>query len=137
MEEPVHLWELEAIAKSQGIEPGPGDAPLVYSGREAFEREGGDYQTAPRPGVHASTVKYVRDRDISLLGWDFMEVTSDEYKRECPVHGVIYSYGVALLDNADLGGLAVAERRYEFMLSVQLLRVVRGSGSPLNPTALF
>jgi len=72
-------------------------------------------------------VKYVRDRDISLLGWDFMEVTSDEYKRECPVHGVIYSYGVALLDNADLGGLAVAaaeEKRYEFMLSVQPLRVV-------------
>ncbi len=56
-----------------------------------------------------------------------MEVTSDEYKRECPVHGVIYSYGVALLDNADLGGLAVAaaeEKRYEFMLSVQPLRVV-------------
>ncbi|TDI42422.1 MAG: hypothetical protein E2P02_13010 [Acidobacteria bacterium] len=51
MEEPVHLWELEAIAKSQGIEPGPGDALLVYSGRDAFEREGGDYQMAPRPGA--------------------------------------------------------------------------------------
>ena len=49
-------------------------------------------------------------------------------------------YGVALLDNAHHGDLAVAakeEKRYEFMLSVQPLRVERGTGSPVNPTALF
>ena len=140
LEEPVHGWELEAIATSQGVEPGPGDALLVYSGRDAFEREGGDYRKTPRAGLHASTVKYIRDRDIALLGWDFMEVSSDAYKSQVPIHGVIFSYGVALLDNAHLGDLAVAaaeEKRYEFLLSVQPLRVVRGTGSPVNPTALF
>ena len=68
------------------------------------------------------------------------EVSSDEYKSQVPVHGVIFSYGGALLDNAHLGDLAVAaeeEERYEFMLSVQPLRVERGTGSPVNPTALF
>ena len=61
-------------------------------------------------------------------------------QEQVPIHGVIFSYGVALLDNAHLGDLAVAaaeEKRYEFLLSVQPLRVVRGTGSPVNPTALF
>ncbi len=69
-----------------------------------------------------------------------MEVSSDAYKSQVPVHGVIFSYGAALLDNAHLGDLAVAataEKRYAFMLSVQPLRVERGTGNPVNPTALF
>ena len=46
----------------------------------------------------------------------------------------------ACLDNALLEPLAdacAAEGRYEFMLTVNPLRVVGGTGSPVNPIALF
>jgi hypothetical protein len=53
---------------------------------------------------------------------------------------VIFAYGVGLVDNALLEPLALAcaeEQRYEFMLMVLPLVVVGGTGSPLNPVALF
>ena len=39
IEEPVHGHELEAIATAQGVSIEPGDALVVYSGREAFQAE--------------------------------------------------------------------------------------------------
>jgi hypothetical protein len=53
---------------------------------------------------------------------------------------VLYSYGVALVDNALLEPLAQAcaeEQRYEFMFIALPLKVARGTGSPANPIALF
>ena len=35
-DEPVHGWELEDIAKEQGVTLEPGDALVVYSGREKW-----------------------------------------------------------------------------------------------------
>ena len=66
-------------------------------------------------------VLFIRDRDVSLLGWDMMDARPDGYGLPWPVHGVIFSFGVPLLDNALLEPLAAAcaeERRYEFMLMV-------------------
>ena len=64
----------------------------------------------------------------------------DGYDLTWPVHGVLFSYGVALLDNALLEPLAVAcaeEGRYEFMLMTLPLNVPLGTGSPVNPVAMF
>jgi hypothetical protein len=47
---------------------------------------------------------------------------------------------VALLDNALLEPLANAcaeEGRYEFMISINPLNVIGGTGSPVNPIAVF
>ena len=57
-----------------------------------------------------------------------------------PYHGVIFSFGVALVDNAYLESLAAVcadERRYEFMFMALPLRIPRGTGSPANPIALL
>ena len=56
------------------------------------------------------------------------------------MHGAIFAYGVALLDNALLAPLAracIEEGRDEFMLMIAPLRVRGGTGSPANPIALF
>ena len=56
------------------------------------------------------------------------------------MHGAIFAYGVALVDNALLQPLAEAcaeEGRYEFMLTFAPLPVIGGTGSPINPIALF
>jgi kynurenine formamidase len=48
--------------------------------------------------------------------------------------------GVHLLDNlalAELCDACAARRRYEFLLVVAPLRVEGGTGSPVNPIAVF
>ena len=145
VEEPVHGWELEDIAREQGVTLEPGDAVMVYSGREAFSADNGgiwadSVSGEPRPGLHASCLPFVRDSDMSLLGWDMMDASPNEYDIGWSVHGVIFAYGVALLDNALLEPLADAcaeEGRYEFMISINPLNVIGGTGSPVNPIVVF
>lgn len=142
LERPVHGWDLEDVAKAQGVAIEPGDALLIYSGREAWQSA---YPTAsgyapPTPGLHASCLPFIRDHDVALLGWDLMDAAPNEYGIPWPVHGALFAYGVALLDNCLLEPLARAcaeEGRYTFMLTVAPLRVVGGTGSPANPIALF
>ena len=137
---PVHGWELEEIAAAQGVEVEPGDALLVHSGREAYERAGNTFGSSNRPGLHVSCAKFIRDHDVALLGWDMMDARPDEYGLRYPVHGVLPNYGVALLDNALLEPVAAVcadERRYEFMFMGLPLNVARGTGSPANPIAMF
>ena len=48
--------------------------------------------------------------------------------------------GVMLIDRADLEALseaAAARNRWEFMLSVAPLPIPHGTGSPVNPLAMF
>lgn len=58
-----------------------------------------------------------------------------------PIHRfAIVSRGMNLLDNLDLKAVAeTAARlnRWEFMLAIAPLRVPGGTGSPVNPLAIF
>ena len=137
---PVQGWELEETARAQGVRVEPGDALLVHSGLEAFQRAGNPYAGGDRPGLSASCAKFIRDSDVALLGWDMMDARPDPYGLAYPVHGILFNYGVALLDNALLGPIAEAcaeEGRYEFMFMLLPLKVSHGTGSPANPIAMF
>jgi len=77
-----------------------------------------------------------------VLVWDLMDACEGACGPARPdrVHAVIANFGIALVDNASLESLAAAcveERRYEFMFVALPLRVLRGSGSAANPTAIF
>lgn len=142
MDNPVHGWELESIAKAQGVVIKPGDAVFVYSGREKYATDhGGRWGTAEgRPGLHASCLPFVKNSDISILGWDMMDAAPNEYDIPWTVHGVIFAYGVALVDNAllePLSNVCAEEKKYEFMLTINPLYVEGGTGSPTNPIAVF
>lgn len=140
-EKPVHGWELADIAVAQGVTLEPGDALVVYSGRDAWHAAYPDQgYVSPRPGLHASCLPFLRDNDIAVLVWDMMDAHPNEYNIPWTVHGAIFAYGIALLDNALLEPVAQAcaeEGRYEFMLTIAPLRVRGGTGSPANPIALF
>ena len=142
LDAPVHGWELEEIAAAQGVEVRPGDALCVYSGREKFAATNGGVWGggAERPGLHASCLPYIRDTDVSLLVWDMMDAGPNEYDIPWTVHGAIFAYGVSLVDNSLLEPLAdvcAEEGRYEFMITINPLRVIGGTGSPANPIAVF
>ena len=141
-DKPVHGWELEDISKEQGITMEPGDALIVYSGREKWDEAGNPIwgsDSQARPGLHASCLKFIRQSDCCLLVWDMMDLTPNGYELGWSVHGSIFAYGIGLLDNALLQPLAEAcaeENQYDFMLTVNPLRVVGGTGSPVNPVAV-
>jgi kynurenine formamidase len=151
MEAPVHDQELTAIARAQGVEVLPGDALVVFSGRTAWDAThspwGGDHSrdssgepVESRPGLHASCVRFIRDTDASVLVWDMMDMKPNEYGLRFTVHSVLSQFGVALVDNALLEPVAEAcrqEERYEFALLLAPLRVAGGTGSPINPIAMF
>jgi len=144
MEEPVHGWELLDVAKAQGAEPRAGDAVLVRSGRPAFE-SANPTQVDPRarPGLHGSMIEFFYDYDSALLGWDLMEAAGqEEYSTPIgPIHNFALPYmGLVLLDNANLEQLSetCAELgRWEFQLVIAPLVVIGGTGSPVNPIAVF
>jgi kynurenine formamidase len=139
---PVHGWELDAILEAQGLRLEPGDAVCVYSGREAWQAAHPDrvYGPEPRPGLHASCLPFLRDHDVAVLVWDMMDLMPNGYGIPWSVHGAIFAYGVAILDNALLEPLASAcrdEGRGEFLLVIAPLAVTGGTGSPVNPLAVF
>ena len=142
-EKPIHGWELEDIAKEQGINMEPGDALVVYGGREKWNEAGNPLWGSDRdlrPGLHASCLKFIKESDCCVLVWDMMDHTPNGYDVPWSVHGSIFAYGIGLLDNSLLQPLAetcAEEGRYEFMLTINPLRVVGGTGSPVNPVALF
>jgi kynurenine formamidase len=142
IEKPVHGWELKAICEAQGVSVEPGDALVVFSGREAWQSANPAWSgySPPSPGLHASCLPFVRDHDVSALVWDLMDASPNEYGMRWAMHGALFAYGVALVDNSLLQPLAAAcaeEGRYEFMLTLAPLPVVGGTGSPVNPIALF
>jgi len=142
IDQPVHGWELDEIVESEGLTLEAGDAVMVYSGRDAYAADHGGVWGggAERPGLHASCLPFVRDNDVALLGWDMMDASPNEYDIPWTMHGVIFAYGVALLDNSLLQPLAEVcseEGRYEFMLTINPLKVIGGTGSPVNPIAVF
>jgi len=150
MESPVSDSELAAIAARQGVETRPGDALIVYSGRAAWDVENPPWGSehvktdggvvVKRPGLHASCIRFIRDSDASVLVWDMMDHKPNEFGVRWTVHAVLSQYGVALVDNALLEPLAQAcaeAERYEFALVLAPLRVIGGTGSPINPIAIF
>lgn len=141
---PVHGWELEACAQQQGIEFRSGDAVCVYMGREKWQiaHPGVPYGGTPsfRPGMHASCLPFLRDNDFSVLGWDMLDAAPWDYNLAWTTHGVIWAYGMGLVDNMVLDVLAEACKKrnaYDFMLVVAPLVVEGGTGSPVNPIAIL
>ena len=135
---------MEAAAAQQGTPLRSGDAVIVYSGRESFYASGAGNVPGvpPSPGLHADCIPVLKEHDAALLVWDMMDATPSGYEAlGLPVHVLAIAFmGLPLLDNALLQPLAEAcaeEQRWEFMLTVNPLNVRGGTGSPVNPIAIF
>lgn len=142
LDAPVHGSELEDICRSQGLELTPGDGIAVYCGRERFEAANPAWRphVDARPGLHASCLAFLRERDIAVLCWDQLDASPDSYGMPWGVHAALPAFGIAMVDNCRLQPLAdacAAEQRYEFMLSIAPLTMTGGTGSPVNPLALL
>ena len=137
--------DLEAAEAAEGVRVEPGDVLLVRTGQLRRRAELGPWNIAVEggTGTHANCLPFYHERSIAMLGSDtgnslphpgFDRLTN-------PVHQVgIVGMGLWILDNADLERLAeaCAERgRWEFMVTINPLRIEGGTGSPVNPIAVF
>ena len=84
-----------------------------------------------------------KERGIAVMGTDTgNDVAPSGYERfSNPVHQVgIVALGLWILDNAwldDLSEACAARNRWEFLISINPLRMPTVTGSPVNPIAVF
>jgi len=141
---PVYPEDLDAWEKFAGVKIESGDVVLLRTGRWARRAEKGPWPASDHlAGWHASSVRWLKERDIAVLGSDSageVRPTGVEGMRG-PVHTlIIVAMGVHILDNCDLEELskASAERkRWEFLLTTAPMAVPGATGSSLNPIAVF
>jgi kynurenine formamidase len=123
--------------------------------------------TAQTAGLDNSVIPWLKKRDIAILGWEtpgyapqpagdlrepdlLLPGPGQERPRpanpnnpvvESPVHDfALAMLGIHVLDRADFTALsqaAAARNRWEFMLVIAPLAIPRGTGSVVNPIAVF
>ena len=140
--EGVFIEDLEAAEKAQGVRVEEGDALMGRFGWYKRRLELGPPESG-RPGLHAETLPWLKERGVSLLGGDAsVDAEPSGYPRVgLPIHKVgIVGMGLWLIDAGNCEELAqVCERlnRWEFMFNVAPLRFKNATGSPVNPLAIF
>ena len=142
--EAITVADLEAWEAETGITIGKGDVLLVRTGRWALDQKhGAVYLALGAAGLHVSVVKWLKQRDVAVLGSDGGNdvIPSGVEDEMVPVHLLtIVSLGMPLLDNLDLDALAseaLKQDRWEFLFVAAPLRAQGGTGAPVNPLAVF
>ena len=143
--EAILTEDLEAAERRQGVHVEEGDILLVRTGRHLRERTEGEtmLMQGGAAGLHVSAMPWIKGRDVAVLGSDGI---SDVLPSGCegnvlPVHAAtLVAMGVHLLDNLALENLAAAcaqRGRWAFQLIIAPLIIERGTGSAVNPIAVF
>jgi kynurenine formamidase len=141
---PIYPEDLEAWEKKAGVKVEAGDCVLIRTGRWARRAvEGAIDMKKGAAGLHASCMPWLKQRDIALLGSDLATdvMPSRVEGVELPVHWLaVVAMGTPILDNCDLERLsetAAERKRWAFLLVVAPLAVEGGTGSPVNPLAVY
>jgi len=138
----IGIGDLEAAEDLAGTKVESGDAIFVRSGQARRERREGPIGEGPREGLLADVVPWLHEREVALYSGDCIERMPSGYERvPMPLHQIgMVAMGLAILDCADCERLAEVCRalgRHTFCLVVAPLRIPGGSGSAVNPLALF
>jgi kynurenine formamidase len=136
--------DLEAAEAEQGVNVEPGDILLVRTGhtRRLAELEPWDTREA-KAGLHPTAASFLADRRVAALGSDGNNDTAPSTTEGVafPIHVLaLNAMGVHLLDYLQFEDVAPhceEAGRWEFLFAAAPLRIVRGTGSPLNPIAIL
>lgn len=135
----VYREDVEAWEKMAGIKIGPGDAIFLRTGRWARREKEGPF--ANLSGYDGSFAPFMKERDISFIGSDGIQDVGRVTGFNLPIHQIaLVALGVDIFDNLDLEALAATAarlKRWEFMFVAAPIPVPNGTGSLVNPIAIF
>jgi len=142
--EHVSREDLEAAERAQGVRVGPGDILLVRTGHDRRFNEFEPWDpTDAKTGLHPTAACFLAERCVAALGSDGNNDTAPSTTEGIafPIHVLaINAMGIHLLDYLqfeDVVPHCEATGRWEFFFVAAPLRLVGGTGSPLNPIAIF
>ena len=142
--EHIFSTDLEEAERAQGVTVTEGDILLVRTGHARRRAELAPWDTAKaKAGLHPTAVPFLAERRIAVLGSDGNSDTAPSTTEgmDFPIHALtLNAMGVHLLDYLQFEDLLAAcerEGRWEFLFVGAPLRVVDGTGSPLNPLAIL
>ena len=142
---PIYPEDLTAWENRAGVKVGPGDVVFIRTGKWARRDEKGAWDIGKEglAGLHVSCAKWLRERDVAMLGSD---AASDVMPSRVPgvpqpIHILtLNAMGMPIFDNCDLeqlGKVAEQFKRWEFLVTAAPIPVEGGTGSPLNPIATY
>jgi kynurenine formamidase len=136
--------ELLAAEREQGVTVSAGDILLVRTGHNRRLAELGPWDTpTAKAGLHPLAARFLAERRVAALGSDGNSDTAPSATEGVayPIHTLtLNAMGIHLLDYLQLEDLVSAcerEGRWEFLFVGAPLRIVGGTGSPLNPIAIL
>ncbi|HLH95975.1 MAG TPA: cyclase family protein [Xanthobacteraceae bacterium] len=140
---PIRRADLEAWEVRSGVKIGPGDIPLLYTGRWKRRAAAGPWST-PVAGYYPDTLPWIHERLPAFIGHDFNIDWAPRPGWEGmrnPIHvAVLIWMGINIVECLDLEELITTARRlnrYEAVISFAPLPVEGGTGSPVNPLVTF
>jgi kynurenine formamidase len=141
LEPATHVFreDIEAWEKKAGIKVGPGDAIFLRTGRWARREKVGPFSNLS--GYDGSFAPFLKERGVALIGSDGIQDVGTVPGFPLPIHQIaLVALGIDIFDNADLEAVAeTAARlnRWEFLLFAAPIPVPNGTGSLINPIAVF
>ena len=140
----VTVADLLGAEKSQDVRISDGDILFVRVGHRRRRTVLGPWDAASaRAGLHPAAIELLADRRIAVLGSDGNNDTAPSAAEgvEFPVHVLaLRALGLMLLDYLhfeDLVPVCTAAGRWSFLCVIAPLRLPTGTGSPVNPIAIF
>ena len=136
--------DLTQAEAAQRVRVGEGDLLFVRVGHRERRNALGPWDSAAtRAGLHPTAMEFVAERKVAALGSDSNNDTSPSAAEgvDFPVHVLaINAMGLNLLDWLqfdDLVPICAEAGRWSFCCVIAPLRLVRGTGSPVNPIAIL
>jgi kynurenine formamidase len=141
----VHREDLEALEKLEHVKVSAGDVILLYTGRWKRRAALGPWpNTMGFAGYHADVAYFLKERGVSFIAGDGpndVQPSGLTPPIAIPLHRLaLVALGVSIFDNLDFERAVEEARRlnrYEFLFMAAPLRIDKGTGSPLNPLAIF
>lgn len=139
----VTAADLEAAETRQRIQVESGDCIFVYTGLQKREAAEGPENLGQRVGIMPDALRWMHRREIAVYSGDCVDAFPNPYS----IRYVIYFHAIALaamglvlLDIPALEplvDLCNKLRRSDFLVTMAPLRLKGGTGSPVNPIAIF
>lgn len=142
----VTVADLAAAETASRVEIGTGDMLFVRTGwYETLTSDNPPENREVYPGLHFECLPWLHKKEIATLGGDGTNdafvVPHFDLDQSPLIHRVgIQRMGLWLIDNVnleDLRAMCVRLDRCEFLCVVAPLRIPFGTGSPVNPIAIF